>query len=388
MNIQRHIRWFLSSILMLLLVACGDDQPQRQSAVLTIYVYTPDRPMVTRGEVGDISALDAEMRITSFKIWVFEHETGNLVAYQEPEAFSDVNDVAPTKFELPLPDWFTLAKPNVDVYVFANVTQSNCDLLKELDGSSTRDDLNSATIRSGAFGLNSLDKLVKLDDLKKDGFEGLPMTGILLDQPVDGEDPTILTVGSRTSMATAHLVRTTSKVHFVFGRPESAEESLRITGVELAAGSIPDEEYLVLFEPYKFRIKTSGYNTVSKSLLSSDLSITTSCEKPSEYVYDLSGAQDYETKIATAISESKLTGYGPFYLRESDKQLKGTIKYRVGTETEDRTASFEMETEGDFARNHSWIVYAYYTSDGMLDADAVSVDDWDNEDEEHRIPNW
>lgn len=384
MNIRRHIRWLIGSILMLLLIACGDDLPNKQPAVLTIYVYTPDRPMVTRGEVGDISALEAEMRITSLKIWVFEHETGNLVAYQRPAAFSDMNAVTPTKFDLPLPDWFTIAKPNVDVYVFANVTKNSCDLLKELDGTSTRDELNSATIRSNAFGLYPL---VGLNDLRKDDSEGLPMTGVLLDQPVDGEDPTVLTVGSRTSMATAHLVRTASKVRFVFGRPEGAE-AVRITDIVMDEGMIPEEEYLVLFEPYKLRIKTTGYNTAAKSLLQGDLDITTSCQLPSEYVYDLTGAQDYETKIETAIDEGKLTGYGPFYLRESDRLLKGTIKYRVGSETTDRSARFEMESEGDFARNHSWIVYAYYTSDGMLDADAVSVDDWDNEDEEHPIHNW
>ena len=59
---------------------------------------------------------------------------------------------------------------------------------------------------------------------------------------------------------------------------------------------------------------------------------------------------------------------GPYYLRETDKKLSGVLTYQIdqiGSSTTDRKARFEMKTEGDFSRNHTWIVYAYYGVDGM-----------------------
>ena len=82
---------------------------------------------------------------------------------------------------------------------------------------------------------------------------------------------------------------------------------------------------------------------------------------------------------------------GLFYLRESDKKLTGEIKYTV-TDAEDntveRTATFSMHDAGDFSRNHTWVVYAFYGST-TLDILVVRIKEWTTVDPvNHTVYNW
>lgn len=77
-----HIGWLWSGIVLMLLTACSssDEMEEKQPTVLTVYVYSPDRPMLIRSEVGEVDASVAEAQINKLQIWVFETETGNKVA--------------------------------------------------------------------------------------------------------------------------------------------------------------------------------------------------------------------------------------------------------------------------------------------------------------------
>lgn len=61
---------------------------------------------------------------------------------------------------------------------------------------------------------------------------------------------------------------------------------------------------------------------------------------------------------------------GPIYLRESDKQLAGTISYSIAGVAQE-PVTFQMQQAGDFGRNHTWIVYAYYAGAGKLQVQAT-----------------
>jgi hypothetical protein len=74
-------------------------------------------------------------------------------------------------------------------------------------------------------------------------------------------------------------------------------------------------------------------------------------------------------------------------LRESDKQLTGTITYTIGGGTE-QTANFAMQQAGDFSRNHTWIVYAYYAGSGNLQVQSLYVKDWSIKEVNHDLYNW
>ena len=141
---------------------------------------------------------------------------------------------------------------------------------------------------------------------------------------------------------------------------------------------IPNEEYLFP------QGQSAIYNTIEASLLPSTLTEVAEKDNPADYVYDgQKTAQEYETYINSAA----LTQVGPYYLRESDKQLEGTISYSVNGAAQ-TPATFRMREAGDFKRNHSWIVYAY--SEGLSGMQVVTVDvtPWVERGGDHTVYNW
>jgi hypothetical protein len=83
----------------------------------------------------------------------------------------------------------------------------------------------------------------------------------------------------------------------------------------------------------------------------------------------------------------EVTVYGPIYLRESDKQLTGTITYTIDGGT-DKTVDFAMQQAGDFSRNHTWIVYAYYAGSGNLQVQSLYVKNWSTKEMNYEFFNW
>ena len=83
----------------------------------------------------------------------------------------------------------------------------------------------------------------------------------------------------------------------------------------------------------------------------------------------------------------EVTVEGPIYLRESDKQLAGKITYTIDG-GEPQTADFAMQQAGDFKRNHTWIVYAYYAGAGKLQVQSLYVKEWSTKELNHQVYNW
>ena len=67
MNIRIYIGWILCSIMLTLLTACSssDGEKQQGPAMLTIYVYSPDKPIITRSDVGSVNVSEAENTVNS-----------------------------------------------------------------------------------------------------------------------------------------------------------------------------------------------------------------------------------------------------------------------------------------------------------------------------------
>ena len=137
---NRHILyWFLCSILTVLFSACSssgaDEGVTHQQAQLAIYVYAPEQASAkkhaapTRGDVGEVDPIDNtinEGTIKSMQLWVYESETGNYVGYFRTDDVSALNEGQGTTYQIPVTDAFAAAKPDVNVYVMANVTSANC----------------------------------------------------------------------------------------------------------------------------------------------------------------------------------------------------------------------------------------------------------------------
>jgi hypothetical protein len=373
--------------IVLLLAACSKDgeSPEETPPVINIYVYSPNNPTVTRGDVGNVDPINNDLNeslITSLQIWVFKHGTEELVSYYQPETVRNLNEDKGVTYQLIVSDDFSKAdpKPNVDVYVVANA--ASCGL-SSLGKSTTRTALEDAKIGSAYFGLSPLtDKVPEA---------GLPMSGVLHDVAVTGMAP-VFKISSVT------LTRTVSKLRFIFSRDDG--NTVKITSIKLGAIAdsentlfqIPTEEYIFLKADHSLYNIGSTYEAGGTELLPDDSPLREDInwnEDPLKYAYQSGqNAQDYEDLIALGLSEDKLSGVGPYYLRESDKKLSGVITYQKGNAEETMKATFEMKAAGDFSRNHTWIVYAYYGVDGMQVVTVYSQNWTEVTSESHDVYNW
>ena len=405
-------------LLALLLVACsgGSDSgtevptpPTDGSSVLNIYVYAPGQAVPTRGNTGQVDAdPTAEDAIHTLQIWVYTTEqTPTLVTYFKTNAFQQTTaDNDTYKFELPIDDTFASSnnRPTVDVYVLANVTTNNCGL--NFDEHTAKTDLENAVLAENYFGVTNPVTAVP--------FEGLPMSGKLTNQTVSGSKP-VLTLGtSSTEMAKVKLARAVSKARFIFSCSTDFD-GLKITSVTFDANMIPTQEYLFLDQDYTVdgnytKIGNTYNDAVTPSLFSIDE--TAICADPAHYAWDRlvndnpsCTAKDYEDLIAEGLtihegeSAPRLTEQR-LYLRESDKQLSGTIKYKIKEKGEaaygeEQSITFQMvgpeapaQWQPYFSRNHTWIVYAYLAWAKMRIVD-VHFKDWETtQPSEHSLYNW
>ncbi len=392
MTKNRHILyWFLCSILTVLFSACSssgaDEGVTHQQAQLAIYVYAPEQASAkkhaapTRGDVGEVDPIDNtinEGTIKSMQLWVYESETGNYVGYFRTDDVAALNEGQGTTYQIPVTDAFAAAKPDVNVYVMANVTSANCGvgtLNKETTRAALLEGAKITGGLSGHFGLEQNTRTVPDD--------GLPFAGKLTTQPVVGDAPT-LRVGSLSQVATVQLTRAVSKLRFVFAKT-TGEPKVSITSIKMNDDMIPEVEYF-------FKTPESmTYNTEAKELLSTTISDIAETSDPTQYLYLGQEAQAYEDLINGAASKAtpEVTVEGPIYLRESDKQLRGTITYTIGEGTpEPQTVDFAMQQAGDFSRNHTWIVYAYYAGSGNLQVQSLYVKDWSTKEFNHELYNW
>lgn len=387
---NRHIlllQWLLCSMLTVLFSACsssdaaeGPKEATHQQPQLAIYVYAPEQAAAkrnaaqTRADVGEVNPVTDEGIIKSLQIWVYESTSGKYVGYFSTDDVVALNEGQGTTYQIPVTDAFAAAKPNVDVYVMANVTNANCGVeTGTLNKETTRAALlEGAKINAGHFGLEQKTRTVPDD--------GLPFAGKLTTQPVVGDAPA-LRVG-QNQVATVQLIRAVSKLRFVFAKT-TGEATVNIKSIKMSAGMIPDEEYL-------FKTPTSmTYNTAESELLKDPITDIAETADPTLYLYTDQSAQAYENLINEAANKQpkEVTVEGPIYLRESDKQLAGTITYTIGGGAE-QTVPFAMQQAGDFSRNHTWIVYAYYGGSGNLQVQSIYVKDWSTKEMNHDLYNW
>jgi hypothetical protein len=372
----------------------GESVGTQTPATLSIYVYTPDNPFVR----SNTDWVTGTSRITSLQLWVFESTTGNLVGYFTPSSTDELMASRSAVYQMAVTPQFVQTKPNVDVYVMANVTQATCGC--SYGETTTREELDEAVLRYVDDGHDYFGLTNKVTEEPSTGF---PMSGVLKNQKVTGSSP-VFQVGEG-ALASVKLVRSVSRVRFIFSQMRNEEgHELRINSVSLTGEEetgykiIPKQEYLFLTTVY-----TGGewnlpegvdYETGPKVLASGDdIPEIPYNDNPLHYAYKSSmGAQEYENLIASGLTKTntrdpELAQVGPYYLRETDQKLTGEIKYSIDNGAE-RTATFAMHHAGDFSRNHTWTVYAHY-SVARLEVLVVGIQAWINaEVVNHEVYNW
>ena len=401
--------------MVVLLVGCGKSSDSEggeepgKKPVLKVYVFAPAHPVVTRA-ADDVDASEAENKIHSLHVWVFENHTGDSSRPEDDGKLVGhivLNNVdlseAGSEVSIDVSDEFVAwNSKKVDVYVAANVTESNCGL--KFDGNTDRATLEGAslkctykndntTVETDYFGVSSLVSSVPSD--------GLPMTGVLKNQPVYGESPVFRVGDTENGLANVKLVRAVSKVRFVFSKSSQNKDVLEVNSITLDGRDaekdlygLPNEEKLFLNGVYpndlEEVIASAGYYA-SASPLVSDINGNTIAtnNSPASYGYDgTMTAQEYENLINKGITStpSELTELGRFYFRESDQKVSGEINYSIGGTP--KKATFATPTANGFTRNHTWIVYGYFVSSGNLLLNIVEIKDWINIVTSEEVYNW
>ena len=396
---QRRSNSLLIGLLTLLWVclsACssGDDEANNgnQTKVPTklyIYLYTPQTESSTRAYDGDVNPIAYENSIYKLQIWVFTHDSHKLIGYYAPEESPGLSAANPYELiQLTIDEKYAekseTERENVDVYVAANISNSNCNV--ELDEKMTQAQLEAALMQkttADPFGVTSPVSVVPTN-------VGLPMTGVLRDQPVTGTAPVLRLNDGNDGIATVLLIRTISKIRFAFSR-QTGSETLRIISIKLNGSMIPMAEYLFMsagapYDRHTCHIKTeSGYDTTSPELLSEALEDVAVNDNPVQYAWTEEQAPIYYERLLDDAPASNLT-QRLYYLRESDKMLQGEIKYQIGSE-EEKTATFKMVDTGGFSRNHVWTVYVY-TAQARIQVVVAETAPWTQTDVNYEFYNW
>ena len=403
--------------MLLLLTACsgsssegGDEPVPTSKPVLKIYIFPPDRPAITRADdLGYVDATAEENNIHSIHVWVFERDKDDpdnstkslLVGYISLGNLT-LSEAGNGEVTMEITDAFANRimtaekRPRVDVYVAANVTSANCGISfagLTNKGVTKESDLEPLFIGRNYFGVTSPVLGVPAD--------GLPMSGVLKDQVIAGTSP-VFRVGTEQRLSNVQLVRAVSKMRFVFCMSSSNNDDVAVNSISLDGSVLPKEEYLFLTDDYskvtqKWRVKSLTNDYESSATLISIPSGTTTIKKnddPYSYSYDgIMTGQAYETLINNGITQDKLSDLGTVYLRESDLALAGVINYEIipyGTTTPNAktTASYSMKNAGEFSRNHTWIVYGYFVTNGDLRVNVVELKDWVSSENPKEIYNW
>ena len=380
-------RWFwlralsLLPVLLMLCVSCSDDE-EEYVPKLNIYVYAPDRATVTRGEVVPT---EEEALIHNLQIWVFRSsDPSKLVAsltLTEESELQGLNSNKSASYSIALSDRSFAEKPEpVDVYVLANVGYN-----EYLGSVYSSNDLEEAVFNGGHFfSFTQGPSYQAVSTVPAD--KGVPMSGVARGKSVADKNNVL-----HINDANLKLVRTVSKIRFVMSSMEGLDQ-LFIDHITLNKDMLYQKERFFLNGDHpNYWVEGTPFNQEVLLVNGDRVNPVKQIEDPTVYAYSSSMTDVYyEDLINQGIAAGELTEKGPIYLPESDKRLSGTIWFRLGDNVGKlMSASFSMYS-GNFRRNQTWIVYAYYMGSSKLEVNTVKVVDWEKVDPlpDHNVPNW
>ena len=374
----------LPVLLMLLCVGCSRDEEVEPT--INIYVYAPDRASVTRGEV--VPTLE-EGRIYNLQIWVFRssdptQKVASLTITKESE-LQGLNEEKSASFSLKLSDRSFADRPEpVDIYVMANVLDNNgTNYLEDVTSGA---EIEEAVFNGGHFFSFKTGPTYQAATSVPQGL-GIPLSGVARGKSVIDRNNVL-----HVNDANLRLVRTVSKIRFVFSSLEGLDP-IFIENITLNKNMLYRKERFFLDGDHpNYWVEEPFDPSVQVRLVKGDNNIpVVQNADPTVYAHNSKYSdEEYETLVNNGVEDRMLTEYGPVYLPESDKRLSGTISFRIGYYSNNTLeAPFSMAT-GNFHRNQTWLVYAYYIGSSKLVVSAVNVVPWEIVDDlpDHQVPNW
>ena len=322
----------------------------------------PAKPAGTGGKLGleeTYPSPNTEEKITSIRVWAFKSDTDRATA--TPIGFkSETNLTEQGSYKVSM----MITRKNaenlhkIDLYILLNAESEGV-----LDGKDcikmTRAELEALVIKNN-FGIaNGTAQTTVVPDA------GLPISRVIkeLDVTNNIKDNAAEAAANPVSVP---LVRAVSKLHFFFTRKDVKDtEGVEVTKIEVNKGIVPTQSSVFPTATTDAKKETEGLtgNLNSLTYLSQKMtfgSVATgnikSVTDPTSYIRKPGQtAEDYITKLRDATTECHLS-----YLRETGKELTGTIYFKLNKSGAEKQATFSISNA---YRNHEMVVYGYFLGD-------------------------
>lgn len=321
----------------------------------------PANPAGTSGKLGQDEtnpSPDTEEKITSIRVWAFKSDTDKATA--TPIGFkSETNLSAKGSHNVSMmitrKNAETLGK--IDLYILLNAESEGV-----LDGKDcikmTRAELEALVIKN-QFGIAEGTAQTTVVPPA-----GLPISRVIKELDVTNNIKDNATEAAQHSI-NIPLIRAVSKLHFFFTRKDVKDtEGVEVTKIEVNENVIPTQSSV-------FPTATTDANKETDGLTGDLTSLTYLNEKmtfrgvatgdikpvpdPTSYIRKSQTAEDYITKLRDATTECHLS-----YLRETGKELTGTIYFKLNKSGAEKQATFSISNAH---RNHEMVVYGYFLGD-------------------------
>lgn len=322
----------------------------------------PAKPAGTSGKLGlneTNPSPDTEEKITSIRVWAFK--SGSDKATATPIGFkSETNLSAQGSHNVSMmitrKNAETLAK--IDLYILLNA-----ESVGVLDGKDcikmTRAELEKLVIKN-QFGIAEGTAQTTVVPPA-----GLPISRVIKELDVTNNIKDNATEAAQHSI-NIPLIRAVSKLHFFFTRKNVKDtEGVEVTKIEVNENVIPTQSSVFPTATTDANKETEGLtgNLTSLTYLSQKMtfgSVATGNIKPvtdpTSYIRKPGQtADDYITKLREATTECHLS-----YLRETGKELTGTIYFKLNKSGAVKQATFSISNA---YRNHEMVVYGYFLGD-------------------------
>ena len=314
---------------------------------------------------------NSESDFHSIKVWVFQsgtNEDANPIAYKE-EALKDIN----SSYNLQLRFLRKIAGKeveNIDLYILANSESTNIE--SKLNGKDfsniTRKELQNICFDS-TFGIqeNGNPQNTEVPET------GLPIsraiTNISVEKHVGTTEAEAATKGIKIP-----LVRAVSKLHFYFAR-KTGTENVKVTSIEVEGNTIPTASYIFPDETEykenddnqvvtsnKYNVNSNGYVSTVLKLNGVETDNIKEVEDPKSFIKKSNqSAQEY----LDAFKQAGIGSHDLCYLRETNKAIRGTIWYSLDGGATEKSATFNIPSDGKAIRNRELVVYGYFLNGQM-----------------------
>lgn len=335
----------------------------------------------TSGKVLADNETDAnptqESDIHNIKVWVFKSNTGDEatpISYKA-ETLSEVKNGNYTLNLRFLRKIGGEEVKNIDLYILANSESIN--MLDQMKGkdlrSVTRKDLKEVSFTS-PFGINS-DGTAETKEVSKE--KGLPISRAITQISVDSHVADT-EEGAKAKGIRIPLVRAVSKLHFYFARKKGSDANtsqVKVTRIEVEGNTIPTASYVFPDEAtynengYNQNVTSLKYDNAGTAYVPTTLKLAgvenkdiKEVDNPESFIKkNNQSAQEY----LDAFKQASIGTHNLCYLRETNKAIKGTIWYSLDGGATEKSATFNIPSEGNAIRNRELVVYGYFLNGQM-----------------------